>query len=316
MAAATVVAVPQQRLIAVVQMTSTSDRAANLVECEKLIQRASARGAVMIFFPECFAFIGDGRPTGKTAGRSLTSATFQAYCALAKQYKIWCSFGGFQHKMIASTSDSDTQYASDCVIDDRLRNTHVIVNSDGEIVASYSKVHLFDVELPDGKAFRESKFTQPGTELVVVDTPIGKLGLSVCYDIRFPELYAALRRAGAEVLCVPAAFTIPTGSAHWHVLLRARAIEQQCYVIAAAQFGTHPHYNPNKPGRQSYGCACVVDPWGAKIAECSNDNQLNNPSSLAFAEINRTFVSTVRKRMPIHSHRRPDLYQKWLNSAL
>ncbi|NWI16400.1 NIT1 amidase, partial [Crypturellus soui] len=167
----------------------------------------------------------------------------------------------------------------------------------GRRAAAYRKTHLCDVELEGRVSMRESSFTNAGAEIVPpVSTPAGKLGLAICYDLRFPELSQALRRAGADILTFPSAFTTTTGSAHWEVLLRARAIESQCYVVAAAQTGRHHEQ------RASYGHSLVVDPWGAVVAQCSDG------PGLCFAEIDLELVQRVRREMPVQSHRRPDLY--------
>ncbi|NXL88432.1 NIT1 amidase, partial [Alectura lathami] len=167
----------------------------------------------------------------------------------------------------------------------------------GRMVAAYRKTHLCDVELEGRVAMRESSFTNPGTEIVPpVSTPAGKLGLSICYDLRFPEISLALRHAGAEILTYPSAFTFPTGSAHWEALLRARAIECQCYVVAAAQTGR------NHESRVSYGHTLVADPWGTVVAQCGES------PGLCYAEIDLEYLRRVRREIPVHSHRRPDLY--------
>ncbi|NXC47216.1 NIT1 amidase, partial [Penelope pileata] len=167
----------------------------------------------------------------------------------------------------------------------------------GRRVAAYRKAHLCDVELPGRVCMRESAFTNAGTQLLPpVSTPAGKLGLSICYDLRFPEISLALRRAGAEILTYPSAFTVTTGSAHWEVLLRARAIETQCYVVAAAQSGQ------NHEGRSSYGHTLVADPWGTVVAQCGDG------PGLCYAQIDLGYLHRVRQEIPVHSHRRPDLY--------
>ncbi|NXG62887.1 NIT1 amidase, partial [Hemiprocne comata] len=169
--------------------------------------------------------------------------------------------------------------------------------SPGRLVAAYRKTHLCDVELEGRVTMKESGFTNPGSEILPpVSTPAGKLGLSICYDLRFPEVSLALRHAGAEILTSPSAFTVPTGSAHWEVLLRARAIETQCYVVAAAQTGQ------NHERRVSYGHAMVVDPWGAVVAQC------HEGPGLCYAEIDLGYLHRIRREMPVLNHRRHDLY--------
>lgn len=189
----------------------------------------------------------------------LSGALFTAYRALAAEHGIWISFGGFHEQPITSPAAPARGGSPNVDHDDtRIRNTHVIVDAAGEVAAAYRKVHLFDVNIPDGPQLRESRSTAPGADLVTCEhSPIGCLGLSVCYDLRFPEVYSALRDRGAEVLLMPSAFMVKTGQAHWHTLLRARAIETQCFVVAAAQCGAH------NPRRSSYGHSLVVDPWGS-----------------------------------------------------
>ena len=176
-------------------------------------------------------------------------------------------------------------------------NTHLIVNPEGHIETTYRKAHLFDVTLPSGQELKESNGIQPGNALVSYSSPFGTMGLSVCYDLRFPEHYLALRQLGAEILLIPAAFTTPTGMAHWETLLRARAIENQCYVIAAAQVGRH---NKN---RHSYGHAMIINPWGTVIA------QVPGKEGIAMATIDLNTVHDIRNRMPVMAHRRPELYK-------
>jgi predicted amidohydrolase len=174
---------------------------------------------------------------------------------------------------------------------DRPHNTSVVISPAAEITAVYRKIHLFDVEL-GSESYRESKATSPGTEVVSAAVEGFEVGLSICYDLRFPELYRRLVERGAEVLTVPAAFTLNTGKEHWHVLLRARAIESQCYVLAAAQWGNHPG------GRATYGHALICDPWGTVIAEASDR------VGFASARLERAFLQSVRARVPALGHRR------------
>ena len=167
-----------------------------------------------------------------------------------------------------------------------------MIDAAAEVVARYDKLHLFDVDLGD-QSWRESAAYQPGSSAVVAQTPVGVLGLSVCYDLRFPALYAALSEAGAEVLSIPAAFTVPTGLAHWHVLLRARAIENACWVVAAAQTGHH------EDGRETYGHSLVIDPWGKVVLDMEED------AGVGFVEIDLASVAEARAKVPVLAHRRP-----------
>jgi len=278
--------------VAVAQLNSGNDINKNFHTCRELVERAAARRAAMIFFPENFAFVGTSPQASIAMSQPLTGELMQRYCSLAAKHNIWLSLGGFQERQ----QSEDTEKANR-----KVSNAHVIVDNRGHIVAHYRKIHLFDVNIPGGPSLCESAYTDAGSDLVTVDSPIGKLGLSVCYDVRFAEMYNALRRLDAQVLLVPAAFTVPTGLAHWTTLLRARAIETQCYVVAAAQTGKH---NPDITGtRETYGHACIIDPWGTVIAECGEG------VGLAFAEISLSKVERVRRAMPVMQHRRPAIYQ-------
>jgi predicted amidohydrolase len=177
--------------------------------------------------------------------------------------------------------------------EDRLVNRGFVIDDQGDIRARYDKIHLFDVDLPTGESWRESAAYAPGDRSVLAGTPWGPLGLSICYDMRFPDLYRALSNAGATMLAVPAAFTVPTGKAHWHVLLRARAIEAGAWVIAAAQAGTH------EDGRETYGHGLVVDPWGEVVLD------MEDRIGVGFAEIDMDKLADVRARVPALAHRRP-----------
>ncbi|HET9352584.1 MAG TPA: nitrilase-related carbon-nitrogen hydrolase, partial [Sphingomicrobium sp.] len=168
------------------------------------------------------------------------------------------------------------------------------IDDRGEVRARYDKIHLFDVDLPTGESWRESAMYEGGRAAVVVpDTPVGRLGLTICYDLRFPELFQRLSEAGAEVISVPAAFTVPTGKAHWQVLMRARAIEAELFIVAAAQAGHH------EDGRETYGHSLIADPWGELVLEMGGE------PGLAFAEIDLARIAEVRARIPVHQHRRP-----------
>ncbi len=271
-------------LVAAVQMTSRDDLEANLATAERLVRRAVARGASLVGLPENVTFMGpeDAKlataetfafgPMTDGAGRVARWAG-----ALARETGAWLLLGGVAER------------AGDGA---RVHNAALVVSPAGEITAHYRKVHLFDVSLADGSEYRESRVVEPGSEVVVTDTPAGRLGLSVCYDVRFPELYRKLVDRGATILAVPAAFTVPTGRDHWHVLLRARAIESQCYVMAPAQWGSHGH------GRVTYGHALICDPWGTVLAECADGE------GIAVAEVDPARLASVRAQLPSLKHRR------------
>ncbi|XP_058871874.1 deaminated glutathione amidase-like [Acipenser ruthenus] len=276
-------------IAALCQVTSTPDKEANFSSCQRLVEQAREGGACMAFLPEGFDFIGSSREETLQLSETLEGETIQRYTRLARQSGVWLSLGGFHER------------GPDWESDRRIYNSHVIINDQGCIVSVYRKCHLFDVELTGrGVSLKESAFTIPGPQIVPpVPTPIGKVGLAVCYDLRFPELSLALMRQGAEILTYPSAFTVATGAAHWEVLLRARAIETQCFVIAAAQVGRHHQ------SRASFGHALLVDPWGEVIGRCGGEEP-----GLALAEIDMEKLKRVRRDMPVQTHRREaQLYQ-------
>ncbi|NXS11473.1 NIT1 amidase, partial [Neodrepanis coruscans] len=296
-------------VVAVAQVTSTPDKEHNWAQCSGLVREAAQRGARLVFLPEGFDFIGTGPEQSLRLAEPLHGDTVGRYRQLARECEVWLSLGGFHER----GPDWDST--------GRIYNCHILLDSSGDVVATYRKTHLCDVELPGSVSFRESSFTNPGPELVPpVDTPVGKvlplplpwpplgppkpslpalcpqLGLGVCYDLRFPELALALRGKGAQILTYPSAFTVTTGSAHWEVLLRARAIECQCYVVAAAQTGRHHE------GRASFGHSLVADPWGTVVAQCRDG------PGLCLADIDLEFLERVRRNIPVQQHRRRDLY--------
>lgn len=267
---------------AVCQMTSTNNVQANIEQAEGLIKGAAGKGADMIFLPEAFDFIGSSSEETATLAQPLKGQTIGKFQEMAIENKVWLSLGGFHQKEAADT---------------KIWNTHVIIDKEGKIVQTYNKTHLFDAEIPGKFRLKESDYVNPGASLVSpVASPLGNIGLGICYDVRFPEMSLSLRNAGAEVLTFPSAFTVNTGMAHWKSLLKSRAIETQCYVIAAAQTGQH------NAKRSSYGHAMIVDPWGTVLAECREG------ISFALAEIDLDYLKKVRCNMPVEFHRRPELY--------
>lgn len=281
---------PAKPLIAVCQLTSNFDKEQNFATCSQLICEAARRGTSMVFLPENFDYIGRSTEETLNQAETLEGDLMQRYTKLARESGMWLSLGGFHEK------------GSDWENDQKIHNSHVIVDNKGSIVSVYHKAHLFDVEIAGRVSLRESKFTIPGSEILPpVNTPVGKVGLAVCYDLRFPEMSLTLVQEGAELLTFPSAFTLTTGLAHWEVLLRARAIETQCYVVAAAQTGSH------NERRTSYGHAMVVDPWGSVIAQCQEG------TGLCYAEVNLDYLHRIRQEMPIFNHRRRDLYGKVTN---
>ncbi|KAM6544816.1 hypothetical protein CsatB_025552 [Cannabis sativa] len=261
--------------IAAAQMTSINDLASNFATCSRLVKEAASAGAKMICFPESFAFIGAQDGESLKIAQPLDGPMMQQYCSLARESSIWLSLGGFQEK------GPDEQH---------LFNTHVVIDDNGKIKSTYKKIHLFDVDIAGERSYKESNITEAGNNIVSVDSPVGRLGLTVCYDLRFPELYQQLRfQHEAQVLLVPAAFTVATGQAHWEILLRARAIETQCYVIAAAQTGKH------NDKRQSYGETLIIDPWGTVVGRLTD----RLSTGITVADIDFSLLDSIRTRMPI-----------------
>lgn len=265
--------------VAVAQMTSIGDTEFNFQTCTKLAEEAASQGAKMLFLPEAFNFVGNASEQTVAVAEQVTGPIIHRYSNLAKRLNLWLSLGGFQE----TGPDPEHVY-----------NSHLILTDEGEIAALYRKIHLFSVDIPKGPVLMESRYTAPGTGLVTCDSPAGRLGLSTCYDLRFPELYQRLVfDLGAQILLVPSAFTVPTGRAHWEVLLRARAIETQTYVIAAAQAGKH------NDKRESYGHSLIIDPWGKVIGK------LDDPlaTGITVAEIDMVELESVRQRIPVALHR-------------
>lgn len=271
----------QERVVAAaVQMNSQADVAKNLARAELLVAEAAKQGARMIVLPENFAFMGGEDDERLRVAEHLDTDKPGAIRTFletnSKKHGVWIIAGGLP------------EASGDAV---RVHNTCVVVGPDGSITARYRKIHLFDVEVGDGQRYRESASCAPGDKPVVAPVAGASVGLSICYDLRFPELYRSLVALGAEVLVVPAAFTLATGKDHWHVLLRARAIESQCYVIAPAQWGTHPK------GRRTFGKSCIIDPWGEVIAQASEGE------GIAVATLDPAYLQHVRTSLPSLQHR-------------
>jgi predicted amidohydrolase len=263
-------------LAAVVQMTSTSDKAANLEKAERMIRLAAARGARLIGLPETFNWRGK-RADEPEAAEDLDGDTLTSMSRLAQQLEIHLLAGSITEHVPGEK---------------RRYNTSVLIAPDGARLAVYRKIHLFDIDLPGRVTVKESDAKLPGSEVVTAATELGTIGLSVCYDVRFPELYRRLVYAGASILAIPSAFTFPTGEAHWEVLMRARAIENQCYVLAPAQFGTNVH------GFADYGNSMIVDPWGRVLARAAEQE------GVLVAPIDIEYLERVRRELPALTHAR------------
>ena len=256
---------------ALVQMRSGVDMARNLSDASAMIREAAAKGAQYVLTPEMTnIFEADRERLRSLVAAEQNDVSVAGFSQLARELGIWLHVGSLALRVSA----------------DRLVNRSLLFAPDGTVAARYDKIHLFDVDMPSGERIRESDTFASGTEAVVAKLPWGILGLSICYDMRFPALYNCLANAGAMFMAVPAAFTVPTGKAHWHVLLRARAIETGSFVFAAAQGGTH------ECGRHTFGRSLVANPWGEIIAELDTE-----PGILVF-EVNEDFVNRDRGRIP------------------
>ncbi|MGN7613161.1 carbon-nitrogen hydrolase family protein [Magnetococcales bacterium HHB-1] len=262
---------------AVVQLTSGPNRDDNLEKTEQWMNQALKQGAQVIALPENFSFIGcSERDKLEKAEDPLQSPTLQFLRQYAKQKEVWIIGGSIPF----STENRD-----------KVSNSTLLINPQGSVVARYDKMHLFDVNLGKGQTFRESTTIQAGREPVLYQTPWGKLGLTVCYDVRFPELYRNLSQQGATIFSVPAAFTLSTGKDHWQLLLQARAVENFSYVLAPNQWGVHA-------GRQrTYGHSMIIEPWGSVIA------QVPDGEGVTVAELDQSRITACRKRIPALNHR-------------
>jgi predicted amidohydrolase len=261
---------------AVVQMTSTADVERNLAAAESLVEEAAAQGATFVGVPENFAFLrSEGEPVPEP--QDLDGPWVSRMADLARRLELTLLLGSIPERVQGDTL---------------IRNTSVLLGPDGALLAVYRKIHLFDIDLPGMEHLKESRAVRPGSDIVVAESPVGPLGLSICYDVRFPELYRELARRGARVLCVPAAFTERTGKAHWSLLLRARAVENLAWVLAPAQVGQHGG------GRASWGHAMIVDPWGEIVAE------VRDGEGVALADLDFDRQDRIRGELPALDHTR------------
>lgn len=243
----------------------------NVAVASALIREAAGQGANLVSTPEMTNILEPDRSRLKSLARvEAEDASVMAFSGLARELGLWLNIGSLALKGPG----------------EKLLNRSLLFAPDGSIAARYDKIHLFDVDLPAGESLRESHAYDGGKEAVLVETPLGAIGLTICYDVRFPHLYRALAQAGAKLFAVPSAFTVPTGQAHWHVLLRARAIETGSFVLAAAQGGRH------QSGRETYGHSLIVSPWGEVLAEAGTD------PGLVIADIDLAQVDLARARIP------------------
>ena len=264
--------------VGLVQMTTGPDIAANLASASQLIREAVSKGANYVLTPEITTLMENDRARLFVATRPEDgNPAIAHFRSLARELKIWLHIGSMGVLKSA----------------EKIANRALLISPEGVVTARYDKIHMFDVDLPNGEKYRESRNFAPGNTAVVTDLPWGRLGITICYDMRFPALYRALAHAGATMIAVPAAFTVPTGKAHWHTLLRARAIETQCFVFAAAQAGTHPS------GRQTYGHSIVIAPWGEILAEADGETPM-----VIMADIDMAAVAEARGKVPSLTHDR------------
>jgi len=264
--------------IALHQMTSSIDPMRNASDMADAIARAAENGSAMYFAPEMSILLDRDRARArKYMADELHNAALQSLIAAAARHRIWVHIGSIP------------------ILDEgaeKLANRSIIISPDGVIAARYDKMHLFDVDLASGETWRESSAYIGGEHPVVVQTPLGLMGLAICYDMRFPDLFSAYAKSAVDILTLPSAFTVPTGEAHWHILLRARAIESAAFVIAAAQCGMH------EDGRQTYGHSLVIDPWGTILLD------MGSAAGLAWVDLDLDSMMRVRKQIPVRANRR------------
>lgn len=270
---------PSSVTVAAVQMVSGTDVSENLQTAARLVEQAVDRGAQLVALPENFAWLGGDAASRRAATEVAGEGPIQTFLSdAARKWRIWLSAGTMP--MLAPDGRA---YAASLALD-----------PDGRVAARYDKIHLFDVELPEAKErYRESDYTCPGDEPKTVDTVCGRVGLTVCYDVRFPELYRRLAGEGTLLFTVPSAFTMSTGAAHWDVLLRARAVENLAFVLAPAQGGRHPN------GRETYGQTLIVDPWGRVLAR-----RHERGAGVVVAALDLDRQAALRRRFPVLRHRR------------
>jgi len=274
--------------VAAIQMASGPNVSANLSEAKRLISDAAKQGAELIVLPENFAHMGMSESdilsvaedyiADPRQDNDLDKSPIQMFLSsIAKEKKLWIVGGTLPLKSESS---------------DKVITASLLFNDQGEVVARYDKIHLFDMDLGEHGAYNESTFTEAGDQVVVVDTPFGKLGLAICYDLRFPELFRYMVSQGVEIFAIASSFTSTTGKAHWEVLNRARAIENLCFVVSAAQGGYHVN------GRETYGDSMIVDPWGGII------DRLSSGSGFAISDIKAENLQKIRKNFPVLEHTR------------
>lgn len=265
--------------VAAIQMCASSNVEENLHTAGLLIDEAAHNGTKLIVLPEMFAIMGKADTDKLHVKEVFGTGKIQDFLStMAKKHRVWINGGAIPIS---------------CKNPNKIRSASLMYDSEGQCVGHYDKMHLFDVTVSAQDTYKESNTTEAGNNVVVLDSPFGKLGLSICYDIRFPALYTGLRDQGAQIMLIPSAFTQKTGAAHWHVLTRSRAIETCSYVIAANQFGQHDS------GKMSYGHTLIIDPWGKILDEVVADQ-----NGIAYAEVDLNTVSRMRASIPVDQHQR------------
>jgi predicted amidohydrolase len=273
---------------ACIQFTAGPDPEPNLHQVSELIRQARGAGADLIMTPEVSNFIESGRRRRDKARREADDPFLAGMRDLARETGAWILVGS----LVIDPEGEPGAPGATAAGEERHANRSFLIDAQGGVVARYDKIHMFDIDLPGGESYRESNAYRPGSGTVVAETPWGRLGMTVCYDVRFPHLYRALAQAGADFLAVPSVFTVPTGKAHWHVLLRARAIENGCFLFAPAQWGEHAG------GRRSYGHSLIVDPWGEIMADGGE------AAGIIIAQIDPERIAKARGMVPSLQHDR------------
>lgn len=266
-------------LLGIIQLDTQNDKDKNLERICSFIDEAAAKGAKIVALPEVMNLIGDNVGSGGGA-ETIPGYSTEILAAKAREHGIYVHCGSLREEIPG---------------DERAYNTTAMLDPEGRVIATYRKLHTFDITLPDGTIANESARIRPGKEIVTVDTELGKLGFSICYDIRFPELYRLLAIQGARLIFAPANFTMPTGKDHWETILRTRAIENGCYIVAPAQIGKKPKFT-------AFGNSMVVDPWGTVIARSKEE------PGVTIAEIDLDFQDKIRGQLPSLKNRRSDVY--------
>jgi len=271
---------PQHVAIAAIQFNPRDDKVANIDKAMTLIDQAASSGARLVVLPEIWTYMGDPDRTMDNA-ETIPGELTMRLSDRARRHGIYLHAGTFSEQVEG---------------DERVRNTAVVFDPEGEIVATYRKIHMFDVTLDGVASYQESATVAPGNDIVTFDLDGVTVGLATCYDLRFPEIFRILALRGAEVIVLPAAFTMMTGKDHWEVLIRARAIENQLYMVASAQFG------PNLPGKRCYGRSMIVDPWGTVLATAPD------LESVITAVVDRNHIQAIRRQIPSLANRQPNAY--------